>query len=174
MLSPVMEAPIGAPSSSQRRAAQRQLPLERGLGIDIGLLPVDAPVAQLRKRDAPFSDRAGDVGAGNHDLIIAVEVPQPRLAVAAAEFVSVHPGLLAKLYERAKVEAHHSAAGRCSLRLVGTVSGSGCIGLSIVSPISCSASLSLSRRRTSATTSATSSAAMPSARSVSPPRTIAD
>ena len=48
---PRTAAPTGA--SRSFRAAERQFPLERGGCVDIGLLPVDAPIAEFGERNAP-------------------------------------------------------------------------------------------------------------------------
>ena len=83
---------VAAHGSAYRReplicAAERQFPLERRGCVDIRLLPVDVPIAEFGKRNALAGDRAGHVGARHDHLEIAVEISEPRLAVAADEFV---------------------------------------------------------------------------------------
>jgi hypothetical protein len=52
----------------------REVPLENGLGIDIWLLQIDAPVFQLLERNRQPGDRATHEGTGPHDAKVAVEI----------------------------------------------------------------------------------------------------
>jgi hypothetical protein len=79
---------IGAPrlvaaataSAGREALAVLALPLHRGRQIGVGLLPVDAPVAQFVERDRLGGDGAAHVGAGTDDAKIAVKKFKFRFA----------------------------------------------------------------------------------------------
>ena len=65
--------------------------LERRRGVDIGLLQLDAPIAQLVERDGAPGDGAAHEVAGRQHLHLAVEIFEPGLALEAEiAFESVH------------------------------------------------------------------------------------
>src|SRR5690606_7316279 len=77
---------MGACSTAPRLQVARQ----RGGGVDIRLLPFDAPVAQLIDRDLAAGHGAAHEAARREDLEIAIEIAKPRLAAAPSSFNAVH------------------------------------------------------------------------------------
>ena len=63
---------------------------ERGFGAGIGLLPLDAPVAQLLERNRDARHRAAHEGAGADDAEVGVEEANLRLAGRRRSLVAVH------------------------------------------------------------------------------------
>ena len=57
--------------------------LERGGGVDIGLLQLDAPIAELIERDGAAGDGAAHEVAGRHHLHLAVEIFELGFALEA-------------------------------------------------------------------------------------------
>src|SRR5581483_5821519 len=65
--------------------------LERGGGVDIGLLQLDAPIAELVERDGAPGHRAAHELAGREHLDLAVEIFELGLAFEAeVAFEAVH------------------------------------------------------------------------------------
>ena len=54
---------------------------ERGGGVDIGLLQLDAPIAELIQGNGAAGDSAAHEGAGRHHLDLAVEIAKFGLAL---------------------------------------------------------------------------------------------
>src|SRR6185437_3059812 len=72
--------------------------LERGGGVDISLLQLDAPIAELLERDGAPGDRAAHEIAGRHHLHLAVEIFQLGFALEGdVAFESIHQDRVARL-----------------------------------------------------------------------------
>src|SRR4029078_1230963 len=74
--------------------------LERGGGVDISLLQLDAPIAQLLERDGAPGDRAAHEIAGRHQLHTAVEIFELGFSLEGdVAFESIHQDRVARLCE---------------------------------------------------------------------------
>ncbi len=80
----------GVPSGGLAGLAELEIALHRGVGIGIGLLLLDAPVAQVGERNARAGHRAGHVGPGPHHAVVAVEILQRGLALRHRPLEAVH------------------------------------------------------------------------------------
>src|SRR6476620_3688842 len=83
------------------RGVSLAIALERGSGIDIGLLQLDAPIAQILERNGAPSDGAAHEITRRHDLHLSVEISELGFALEAnVAFESVHHGWLARIMSK--------------------------------------------------------------------------
>ena len=80
-------------------AQQRIVSLEGDRGIGIGLLALDAPIAQLIEPDRPPGQRAADELAWMQDLIIGIAVAQPCFAARRKGRAGLNENLARELLE---------------------------------------------------------------------------
>src|SRR4029078_1800523 len=90
--------------------------LERGGGVDISLLQLDAPIAELLERDGAARDRAAHEIAGRHHLHLAVEIFQLCFALEGdVAFESTHQHTVARLCKLSvTITAGRRATPACS------------------------------------------------------------
>ena len=88
--------------------------LERGRGVDIGLLQLDAPIAELIERDGAAGDGAAHEVAGRQHLHLAVEIFELGFALEAEiAFEAVHQGECSPLSNCVR---HNSVKPRATVR----------------------------------------------------------
>ena len=79
--SPMSEGrPLLVPLRRRRSLAIREMPLQDRIGIDVGLLQIDAPVFQFLERDRQAGHCAAHERARPHDAKVAVEILDLGLA----------------------------------------------------------------------------------------------
>src|SRR5262245_27475417 len=102
------------PGLLARLAGQRAIALERDLRAGVGLLALDAPVAQVGEGDRLAGDGAAHEVAGGDDLELAVEIAQSRLAPEAEQTLKPIHASLPSATEPSLPPAtlHHSAQRR--------------------------------------------------------------
>src|SRR4029077_12955944 len=79
-------------SSAKPRMGFAMARQRRG-SVDIGLLQLDAPIAQILERNGPAGDRAAHEVARRQHLHLAVEIPELGFSLEAnVAFEAVHQG----------------------------------------------------------------------------------
>src|SRR5262245_58292302 len=87
--------------------------LERGRGIDIGLLQLDAPIAEIVEGNVAAGHGAAHEIAGRQHLHLAVEILDLGLALeGAAAFETIHQGSLSSFFSPLSVTIQSSDAIR--------------------------------------------------------------